>query len=438
MAITVGNTATYNVDEYTTTHTISAFDCSGPITYLIHTGHNQNPAVEVTSWTVDGGDATGDLIKEGISSNVAAVQIYGTKINNASFDIVSGTSTSKQQAMTAIKLTGVDQTTPDAGTPVESSGFSSTATAAYTGTAGNLLIVGISTNATATYTASGCTELLDFDHGADIGQVFIGHVVATGSSQTIGATLGGDDNWHLVIVEVTASGIPTFVGAGAIATDTTGAASTTPDTPTHVADDILIAQAWNSGGDVMSTATAGWAEITQVNNTDDAIWFWKRATGAGTAGPTITASGTDQFAICYAYRGCITTGTPYEDATVVDNAGNPTASTILTSEITTTGTDRLVVSLFASRDDTAFSSGLPPTNWFTDDNQATSTGTDNRMTAISLPQAAAATVSAVTYGTLAASEFYATLTMGLLPPSAAGEATLKDIIGSGIIPFARP
>ena len=60
--INVDASDTYNVDEYTTTHTISGFNCSGSNPYLLHAGFNRNPAVEVDSWTVDGNDATGDLI----------------------------------------------------------------------------------------------------------------------------------------------------------------------------------------------------------------------------------------------------------------------------------------------------------------------------------------------------------------------------------------
>jgi hypothetical protein len=73
---------------------------------------------------------------------------------------------------------------------------------------------------------------------------------------------------------------PTFVAAGAIAQDTSGAVSITPTMPAHVANDILIVQAYSDVGVDMTTATSGWTEIAEVNGDDNFNWRWKRATGA--------------------------------------------------------------------------------------------------------------------------------------------------------------
>ena len=85
-------------------------------------------------------------------------------------------------------------------------------------------------------------------------------------------------------------------------------------------DDILILSLENGGAvdnpTVTDNDTGGntWALVIEQNgSTDEVTIWWKRAT-SGTAGKTITASGfTDSCAgSCSVYRGCITSGNPYE------------------------------------------------------------------------------------------------------------------------------
>jgi hypothetical protein len=207
---------------------------------------------------------------------------------------------------------------------------------------------------------------------------------------------------------------PTFIAAGAIATDTGGPASTTPTPPTHVAQDILIAAAYNANGDAMSTATGGWAEIAAIAGTDDLVWFWKRATAAGTAGPTITAAGTDQFAICYVIRGCVESGTPYEDATT-NNDATTAATTPDTALITTVGTDRLVMCFAGWDTNIGFSSGNPPANWTSNNNTQSAAGTGIGFGVISIFKLAADDQASVVVGTLSASVLHGTLTVAFIP-----------------------
>jgi hypothetical protein len=205
---------------------------------------------------------------------------------------------------------------------------------------------------------------------------------------------------------------PTFVAASATVTaDTSGGASTIPSVPTHQADDILIACAYNAASAAMSTATAGWTKIAGSAG-DDFVWWWKRATGAGTAGPTITASGTDQFAICFVIRGCITTGTPYEDATV-GNTGLTT--TPQSAVIDTTGADRLAVCILNHDDDTVFSSGYPPATWTDSANVNTTSGTQNGFKILTKTIASTSTVAQVTIGTWSANEYQSSLTLAFIP-----------------------
>ena len=173
-----------------------------------------------------------------------------------------------------------------------------------------------------------------------------------------------------------------------------------------------------AGSDIandLSTSTDGWAEIANLGGSNlDAVWFWKRAPGAGTAGPTITASDDVGFAICYVIRGAITDATPFEDATtagdLVDN--NPD-----TAEITTTASNRFVVSLLSVQEDTAWSSAPPPAGWTSDSDLATASGNDFRFTFISKEEASATTVSAVQIGTQTASEKWGSLTLAFISTS---------------------
>ena len=215
--------------------------------------------------------------------------------------------------------------------------------------------------------------------------------------------------------------VPTFVAAGTIAVDVADPGSITPTPPTHQANDILVVGAMlaNTGGTELTTATAGWAEIAKIIPNRQIKWWWKRAAGSGTAGPTITSDTTDIFTICYAIRGCITTGTPYEDATTSGDFATQD-TTPDTAEIDTTAADRLVVGSLGVRDNTAWGTPPPPATWGLDDDSTSSAGTDVRFTFISKTVSSAATVSAVQIGILNTIEHWGCVTLGFIPPSVAG------------------
>lgn len=227
---------------------------------------------------------------------------------------------------------------------------------------------------------------------------------------------------------------PTFVSAGAMVTDLTGAASTTPTPPAHVADDILIAVVDNAvSGELPTTSTSGWAEILDwVSGTGGSYplkAFWKRATGAGTAGPTITANNTDQFAMVFVVRGCVTTGTPYERAKFSAVA---TWRTPPTSEVITQGTDRLIVGIAGVTDDTQFSSGYPPSGWTGNAQVLSADGTDGGFHIISKTRASAGTEAGVDIGTWPANEVYQTLTLAFIPVPSGTQFTQN--LGGSITP----
>lgn len=217
---------------------------------------------------------------------------------------------------------------------------------------------------------------------------------------------------------------PTFISAGAVAADLSGPASVIPTMPTHQENDILLVSCYNASGNTMSTATSGWTEIAEVDGTGNIAWYWKRAAGAGTAGPDVTSSGTDQFCVGYVIRGAITTGTPYEDATTA-NDGTTAATTPDTALITTTNIDRFAVSVAGWDTNITWASGNPPSGWSADSTVNGTTGTGSGFGFISKTQAAAGDVSAVVIGTLSASVLHGTLTLAFIPPNASPTVALN-------------
>lgn len=190
-------------DSFNATHTISALNTGGSNPYALLASFNKNPATEVTTVTADLSSMT--KLTESINANVCAAQLYGLIPADSSTDFVVSTPSFKEEAMIAMALTGVDQSTPQIGTPATTGGFGSTATTSYTGTSGNMLIVIVVSQNDRTFTASGVTQVRNFSPTSGIGTVFAGYVTATGSSQTIGATLNSGDNYRVCIVEIKAA-----------------------------------------------------------------------------------------------------------------------------------------------------------------------------------------------------------------------------------------
>lgn len=186
---------------YVTTHTLPDIDVSGTDTLAIAVGFNRNPLSDVGSWTIEGNSPT-SLINA-INTNVAAIQSYYYLINNAATTIVSNTPSFKLQAIIGLGLSGVDQTTPIAGSSAAASGYGTAASHTYTGTAGNLLLVFVTTSADRTYTPTSNTALQSVIHAdANLGSGYVGYATATGSSQTLGATWTTDTNWECAVVEI--------------------------------------------------------------------------------------------------------------------------------------------------------------------------------------------------------------------------------------------
>lgn len=204
--VTIKGSQTYESGSsgYLSAHTFTDVDVSGVDTLHLAFGFNRDPAVEVSGWTSDGNAMTS--VVDSINASVVAVSVWRYLINNAHVTTVSNTPTFKLQGGITLGLENVDQTTPITGTPVTAGGFSTSATAAYTGTKGNRLFVFISTSADRTFTADNCLQVAQVTHAdANLGSGFVGHIVATGAAQTFGATWTTNTNWRLAIIEVKAS-----------------------------------------------------------------------------------------------------------------------------------------------------------------------------------------------------------------------------------------
>lgn len=217
---------------------------------------------------------------------------------------------------------------------------------------------------------------------------------------------------------------PYLTAAGAFFAAASGT-SITPVIPAGAqADDIMVMAAMTNGSSTFSTPT-GWTILgtkVESNSNESAAWFWKRHTGAE-SNPTSTTSASlsttnGGYGRIYVYRNATTSGSPFEGEAV--NTAASTSTTPTSTSITTTGNDRLVVCLTSNDDDNAWSSGNPPAGWSISGALVTSTtGGDAGMSGIDQAAPTASTIGAVSVGTMAASDFWRTITFALIPPGAA-------------------
>ncbi len=204
MAVAIDNNTNYSASGFLNSHQLTAFDCSGTDSQLLVAAYLKEDTVELDNIQAN----SNNMSRRGQvgGGGVGGVEAFDYTISNASFTIDGLMANYKELAYTAIALSGVDQTTPTTGTPTTSSGYSSTCTASHTGTSGNMLFAIVNVQGSRTLSASNVTEIANFSPSSSIGDCFCGYVEATGSSQTIGATLtGGDTNWYLSIVEIAAA-----------------------------------------------------------------------------------------------------------------------------------------------------------------------------------------------------------------------------------------
>jgi hypothetical protein len=149
---------------------------------------------------------------------------------------------------------------------------------------------------------------------------------------------------------------PIFQAVGAQQNST--GASVSVAWPTHLTDDIGLVVIETSGNSANLTPPAGWAAIPSTPVTDVAttagsklhVW-WKRAASSAEAA-VATGAATDHIvARLFTFRGCVTTGNPWD---VTTTGTKTTASTTATvPALTTTVADTLIVGIVGRPNDNA-------------------------------------------------------------------------------------
>jgi hypothetical protein len=169
---------------------------------------------------------------------------------------------------------------------------------------------------------------------------------------------------------------PTFTAAGTAANTATASTGISPGLPASFqADDIFIMVAHHSSNTDFNDP-AGWTRIAALsgNNTSAqrVVVWWRRAQVGDTA-PSITASTSTAVRIAriYGFRGCITTGDPWD---VNSRSANAASATIASSNITTTVANCRVAFFGAYEDDPTTAS--LPTGYTAIGVSGTTTGND--------------------------------------------------------------
>ncbi len=154
----------------------------------------------------------------------------------------------------------------------------------------------------------------------------------------------------------TAGAIPTFQAAGtADATVNT----TSPAWPAHQANDIGLLLIESCGGEAATLSTAsGFAAVTNspsatgtTTNGTRITAFWCRATSSAMAAPIVADPGNHAYSRILTFRGCITTGNPWDVTAAAQKASASTSASAPT--VTTTVANTLIVNIISRDNDLA-------------------------------------------------------------------------------------
>lgn len=220
---------------------------------------------------------------------------------------------------------------------------------------------------------------------------------------------------------------PTFVAAG---TASGGNGNLTPGLPAGWAqNDIFIMVLNTDSGDTV-TAPSGWAHTASSPATQSlgkVHYLWKRA-GSSESGPTVTdpSSGSwPAMAIICAFRGCVTSGNPWD--VVAADTSDPTGTAITAAGPTTTVADTLCfVSVITQSGSQILASGWANSNLTSVTERVDSSVGSSNVNNIHSATGAKATASAVgnTTATLSSSvSIKPSLTIALKPAAGGTEAS---------------
>lgn len=235
---------------------------------------------------------------------------------------------------------------------------------------------------------------------------------------------------------------PVFAAAG------TGAVSSAPTInigyPSGIASGhLLITHVRCESAQTISTPT-GWTKLFGPTNTGNANYylFAKSADGTESGSQAFTASGgtATMSGRMYRFTGWL------NDATMANNfegsatSGPTTSNTIADAGVTTAGTDRLVCNFVGVDDDNALDAftGQTGGTWAEAVAEFT-TSTGNPDSAYGLQTETLASAGTINGGTdvMAASDPWVVFGLAILPSGDAPATIVKDLIMSGMIPFAR-
>lgn len=235
---------------------------------------------------------------------------------------------------------------------------------------------------------------------------------------------------------------PTFFGKGTLDAENSGTSITPIDFPASIAANDIAVMAVGCNNTSTFTTPSGqgaWAILGTSLESDagqSTEWYWLRLTGSETA-ETVTASATFSNTVggygqIWVFRGCITTGNPFEG---VGNDGTAAQTTPDSTAVTTTDVDRLVVCICLLDDNVDAASGFPPSGW-TDMGgfSSSSVGGDWATKAMERTEASATTVPAAVVGTWGASLRWRTISFALVPPAAGAgtDAPAGNALAAGV------
>lgn len=223
--------------------------------------------------------------------------------------------------------------------------------------------------------------------------------------------------------EESAGGIPFFVAAGSY-----GNASSTSVSPGYpagiAANDILILHVHlddGLGNASISSVGTGWTLIDSeaLANDSTAGLYWRRATGSESGTITVTAS-EDVNSGCLgarisAWRGCKTSGDPYEGAGHTNQAAG---LSFTGPSVTTAGPNRRVVAINGSTQTSVGTTAADPSNWAKDYESISLAGGNQVVSCYSREAPSAGVIGACT-GNRGSDSAFARITFGfaLIPAS---------------------
>jgi hypothetical protein len=222
--------------------------------------------------------------------------------------------------------------------------------------------------------------------------------------------------------------LPTYVGEGAVAGGQAAVSPAWPTTPAHQADDIGILMVETANETVSLSTPAGFTSLPAPNpqGTGTAAGltatrlhlFWKRATSASEATPTVADSGNHNCAKIVVFRGCILTGDPWD---IIAGDTGASSTSVAVPGGTTTVIDCLIAAFFTTANDgtNAFAGGTNAdlANVAERVDSGTTQGNGGSIGLITGEKATAGTFGTTTT-TVAAAAVQARIMVALKPPAA--------------------